>query len=267
MKLRSFIPARLAQKFYTDYKVVMKHYEIEEKIELTQYLQNLFSIYLAEEETKKDDIKWIKNERERLKIKFGKKYKAFRAGQLHTFLNFEIVLAEKDIYSTEEYNNLMDESQSLSDEERKAFLNYCGNALQNSLDELYLELEPESQAISGVPEIKKVNGKVKREANDKRTCLSQDQTVLLMHYLQQEHVILRDEYLSDLDAGRAFEILTGYSQHTLRQNLSDANLNKNDESLKTIDHLLTRLKIAIGNDLKKKQTLLKKYSVPLQQGS
>jgi hypothetical protein len=73
-----------------------------------------------------------------------------------------------------------------------------------------------------------------------------------MYYLQQERVLLKDEYLSDLDAGKAFEILTGYSQHTLRQNLSKFNVYQNKTNLKEIDNLLTRLKIAIDKALKAK---------------
>jgi hypothetical protein len=95
-------------------------------------------------------------------------------------------------------------------------------------------------------------GKVKREAQDKLTCLNQEQTVLLMYYLQKEKVLLKDEYLTDMDAGKAFEMLTGYSQHTLRQNLGKFHLFQNKANLKELDNLLTRLKISIDKDLKEK---------------
>lgn len=95
-------------------------------------------------------------------------------------------------------------------------------------------------------------GKVKREAQDKLTCLNQEQTVLLMYYLQKEKVLLKDEYLTDIDAGKAFETPTGYSQHTLRQNLSKFHLFQNKANLKELDNLLTRLKISIDKDLKEK---------------
>jgi hypothetical protein len=94
--------------------------------------------------------------------------------------------------------------------------------------------------------------KVKREAGDKRTVLNQEQTVLLMYYLQQEKIILKDEYLTDMDAGKAFEILTGYSQHTLRQNLGKYFLFQNKENLKALDNTLTKLKIRIDQALKEK---------------
>ena len=247
---RSSISARLTQFFFKDYKAVMKQYEIEEQIEFTKYLQNIFNIYLEGEETVVEKAKWMNGELERLKKKYGKNFKAYRSGQLHKYFHFDMILAEKEIYTTEEYNKL--EEQSLSEEERKSFLTSCSNGLQHSLDELYLECEPESStiAVNGTKDARNAKGYKKRAADDKRTCLSQFQTVLLMYYLQQEKVILRDEFLTDMDAGKAFEILTGYSQHTLRQNFSKFHLYQTKPNLKEIDNLLTRLKIAIGKDLK-----------------
>ena len=112
----------------------------------------------------------------------------------------------------------------------------------------------QQQALQGIEteQSKSKKGKVKRQAEDKLTCLSQEQTVLLMSFLQQERVFLKDEYLNKKDAGIAFEILAGYSQHTIRQNLSNAKDYQNKENLKEIDNFLTRLKIAIGNTLKEK---------------
>ena len=112
--------------------------------------------------------------------------------------------------------------------------------------------EKQTQGLLDNQSYKTKKGKLKREAQDKLTCLNQEQTVLLMYYLQKEKVLLKDEYLTDMDAGKAFEILTGYSQHTLRQNLGKFHLFHNKANLKEIDHLLTRLKIAIDKDLKEK---------------
>ena len=112
------------------------------------------------------------------------------------------------------------------------------------------EKNHDSGKVSASSNEKRYKGRPKREAQDKLTCLNQEQTVLLIYYLQKEKALFRDEYLSDLDAGRAFEILTGYSQHTLRQNLGKYHLYQNKANLKELDDLLTRLKIALGKDLK-----------------
>lgn len=63
-------------------------------------------------------------------------------------------------------------------------------------------------------------GVITRVQNDSVTSLSQEQTVLLFTVLQQLGVFLKDEYLTDADAGKAFDILTGYSHNTIRQKLA-----------------------------------------------
>ncbi len=59
-----------------------------------------------------------------------------------------------------------------------------------------------------------------RKQDDGMTTLSQEQTVLLIALLQNQKVFFRGEHLTDANAGKAFEILTGYSHNTIRQNLS-----------------------------------------------
>jgi hypothetical protein len=93
-------------------------------------------------------------------------------------------------------------------------------------------------------------GRRKREADDKMTCLNQEQTVLFINYLKQHRVVLNGDNLKHMDAGIAFSILTGYSKNTLRQNLSDSSHGFNKSNLVEIDNLLTRMKIAIEKDLK-----------------
>ncbi|MHB8260345.1 MAG: hypothetical protein ACYDCN_05695 [Bacteroidia bacterium] len=116
--------------------------------------------------------------------------------------------------------------------------------------------EKQQSALKGTSEkqVGKEKNKVTRAAEDKKTCLSLEQTVLLIHYLQQERVFLNDEYLNDTEMGTAFEILTGYSPNTIRINLGDSHLQKNKTkiNLTKVDKILSRLQIAVGNDLKGK---------------
>lgn len=152
-------------------------------------------------------------------------------------------------------NNLQEFSRFLRICIRKQTTKLLSPGIIQTVNEWVETKEKQQQDLKGTTEnlsAKTKKGKVKREAQDKLTCLSQEQTVLLMYYLQQERVLLKDEYLTDMDAGKAFEILTGYSQHSLRQNLSKFNLYQNKTNLKEIDNLLTRLKIAIDKDLKGK---------------
>jgi hypothetical protein len=166
--------------------------------------------------------------------------------KIDTFLNYHIL----NYYD----NNLQEFSRFLRICIRKHEAKLLKPETIQTVNEWVTDKEKQEQDfLNGTLEkksIKAKKGKVKRAAQDNLTCLSQEQTVLLMHYLQQERVLLKDEYLLKLDAGLAFEILTGYSQHTLRQNLSNPDTYKTKENLRLIDHLLTRMKIVIGKDLK-----------------
>lgn len=62
-------------------------------------------------------------------------------------------------------------------------------------------------------------GRINRRSGDNVTSLSREQTILLIQYFKEFGIILKDEYLTDLEAGKAFEILTGFSQNTIRQDL------------------------------------------------
>ncbi len=241
--------------FIKDYKQAMQQYSIEEQIEFTKYLLKLSDIYYKEAEETETNIHWIQQESERLKKKYGKNFKPYRNAQLYQYFHFDILLVEKGIFTTEEFNNFKNaEEQQLNQTERKSFMGGCCRGLQHALDELYLESPPESTTLNGAnkEESKTEKAKIKRNANDRLTSLTQEQTALLLHYLQQERVFLKDEYLKNKEAGIAFEILTGYSQNTLRQNLSGVKEYQNKINLKEIDNLLTRLKIAIDKALKEK---------------
>ena len=144
--------------------------------------------------------------------------------------------------------SLLDEKKILS---VKEWMEYRERQQKQQLQKSIQE-EAENASVQNQKEKEAKKIKMKRQAGDKRTSLSQEQTVLLMYFLQQEKVILKDEYLNDMEAGQAFEILTGYSQHTLRQNLGKFYLFQNNENLKTLDNVLTRIKIKIDQALKEK---------------
>ena len=84
------------------------------------------------------------------------------------------------------------------------------------------ETNNQTPELSGKDEIEKdekIKGRMQREAGDKLTALSQVQTSLLIQFLQKNNIILKGNYLTFTQAGKAFNILTGYSAHTLRQQL------------------------------------------------
>jgi hypothetical protein len=87
-----------------------------------------------------------------------------------------------------------------------------------------------------------------RTNNDNKTSLTQEQTVLLAHYLQKEKVFYNG-YLSDAEIATAFEILTGYSQNKLRLNIPKAESLKTHENVKALDNLISNLAKFIAKDL------------------
>lgn len=254
---RRFVPSLLAKKYRQDYEASVAEFPQDKKIEFVEHLLECLDIietYIASP-TKENWGIYAKKENAFLK-KHGKRLKVYRQRNMYLYYGDPTVLAEKDMYTTEEWNSLSGEQQQLSPKEFASFVHYCRNILYHERDFLLLEQSPEDEREEKNAE-KNLNGtkkkfQGKRTAQDKLTCLSQEQTVLLMYYLQRENVLLKDEYLTDMDAGKAFEILTGYSQNTIRLNLGKFHIYQNKTNLKEIDNLLTRLKIAIGKALKEK---------------
>lgn len=76
-----------------------------------------------------------------------------------------------------------------------------------------------SPEISGLEKTGNVKGRIQREQGDRLTSLSLVQTALLIEYLQQARIILKGDNLTNTQAGKAFNILTGYSSNTIRLQL------------------------------------------------
>jgi hypothetical protein len=101
---------------------------------------------------------------------------------------------------------------------------------------------------SGLNEKKR--GRINRRAEDNITSLNREQTILFIQYMKDNGVFLKDEYLTDLDAGKAFELLTGFSQHTLRQDLGKFYQFQNKENLEKLHQTFSRITRQIEAQLK-----------------
>lgn len=95
-------------------------------------------------------------------------------------------------------------------------------------------------------------GKLKREAGDNLTALNLHQIALLIHFMQEAKIILKDEYLNKTQAGQAFSTLTGYSADALRLELNSEKFNFSKENISEMLNIITRLEILIKNKLPKK---------------
>lgn len=77
----------------------------------------------------------------------------------------------------------------------------------------------ETEGLAGTAKEAKIKGRIAREAGDHLTALNVNQTALLIQFMQQAGIILKGANLTYSQAGAAFNILTGYSANTIRQQL------------------------------------------------
>lgn len=115
------------------------------------------------------------------------------------------------------------------------------------------ESEPELSGANEATE-EKVKGRMQRENGDKLTSLSLVQTALLIQFLQQNNIILKGSYLTFTQAGKAFNLLTGYSAHTLRQQLGTKGTLEGVkyEDYKELHEIITKLAKSIEEKIRKK---------------
>jgi hypothetical protein len=71
--------------------------------------------------------------------------------------------------------------------------------------------------------------RMQREAGDKFTSLSLVQTVMLIEYMQKAGMVLNRSRLTFTQAGKAFNLLTGYSSNSIRLQLGKAEGIKNED--------------------------------------
>lgn len=137
---RNSVVPRLAKMLYDEYKDAMKHYDTEQKIELTEHLLEVIELLRTYQKTKDDTIykEWGKKEDVLLK-KYREKFKPYKIKFFHTYFEFERVALFKDLYTEDEYNSLPPGEQGLSELEINNYLNQVNNGLRASLDILYME--------------------------------------------------------------------------------------------------------------------------------
>jgi hypothetical protein len=115
------------------------------------------------------------------------------------------------------------------------------------------ESEKENADISAENDVR-IKGRIERQANDNLTSLSLDQTALLIQFMQEARIILKGDNLTYTHAGKAFSMLTGYSSHTLRQQLGKKGSidGVKYEDYKELYEVITRLASLIEPKIRKK---------------
>lgn len=100
----------------------------------------------------------------------------------------------------------------------------------------------------------KIKGRIPREAGDHLTTLNLHQTALLIQFMQHAGIILKGDYLTYLQAGKAFNILTGFSSNSLRQQLGTKGEIEGAkyEDYKELHQILTSLSQLVETKIRKK---------------
>ena len=138
----------LAQKFIRDYDNTVKQYELPQQLELTDHLLDVLELMEQYAETPDEAIwKQYKEKEDALLKKYGKTLKPYAGKYFYKYFSFDIVLAEKEIYSGEEFNRLTSDEQGLTLNERLSFIRWCRNSLYNARTFLYLQMEPENAEV------------------------------------------------------------------------------------------------------------------------
>ncbi len=144
----------LVQKFIRDYDDAVKDYDLPQQLELTDHLLGVLDLMEQYAETPDEAIwKQYRDKEDAILKKYGKTLKPYADKYFYKYFSFDIVLAEKEIYSGEEFNRLTPDEQGLTLNEKLSFIQWCRNSLYNARTFLYLQKEPENigtpAALSG----------------------------------------------------------------------------------------------------------------------
>ena len=135
----------LVKRFIQDYRNAIMHYELPEKLELTDHLLFALDLIFLQAHTNNDDIYsyYLELEDELLR-KYRKTFKPYLVQQFFRYFWFEEVLLEKEIYSQEAFYSLEPEWRRLSVEEITDFVEQCRDFLHYARTMIYLQMEPEA---------------------------------------------------------------------------------------------------------------------------
>ena len=142
---RRRIPNLLTKRFMADYHESIKELPLNQKIELSDHLLWTTEFLQAFNESRNEDVYWeyVKKE-ESLLRKFGRALKSYKQSCFYKYFDLNLVLAEKDILTCEEFNGISScDEHRPSKEEMKLFINSIKKLLYFERDFLLLERDPE----------------------------------------------------------------------------------------------------------------------------
>jgi len=243
---RQKFSADYLQKFSQDYEKSLNGFLPDEQIHITDALLAILKCYRK----KPIDYDKIQDINEELFKKYRKRLVKYSnlspseyfsvKSQKHLDLQFDLKV-----------ENEGGDENFFTKQERQDFLNRAEAILKNRKKFLYLMTEPreEGEELKG---LKKTKGRWSRSRGDNKLVLNQAQTVLLIHYLQWENIIFKEESLDNTLAGEVFSILTGYSAQKIRTSLGENELAliRNPKNLSELHNAIVKLEILIRKEIR-----------------
>lgn len=128
-------------------------YEGEQKIELAEHLIKTFDDIQEYFKTKDEDVyqRYANREMELLK-KYRKFFQPFADLSIYKLFDFDLLLAEKNYYTSKEFNSLKSGEGDLSENDVKEWCGSMKRMLYSALHFSYLEKEPEFETTPNAKE-------------------------------------------------------------------------------------------------------------------
>lgn len=166
--------AFLSRVVLKDVQEVLTHYNIEQKIKLTEHFIKLFEELLEYSKTKDlvTQLQKFANREVELLKKFRNAYRPYEVKKFTGLFDFNNVLLDKGYFTEEEFNKLPKEKRRLPEQDLITFCSFMDNALHEKLYNIYLEEDVDQGNLASISQ---------KEEND--TDMTEARRLLALHYL------------------------------------------------------------------------------------
>lgn len=128
---------------------VLMKYDGEQKIEIAEHLIKTFDELLEYFKSKEEEVyrKYANREKDLLN-KYGKAFKSYADLSIYKLFDFDMLLAEKEYYTSKEFNSLKSGEGDLSEKDIKEWCDSMKRMLYGVVHFAYLEKVPEFETTS-----------------------------------------------------------------------------------------------------------------------
>jgi|GEM_PF-1096656 len=162
----------LAEVSIKEIKELLKNYENEQRIELSEHLMSIFGNIDEYFKTKdKEILSDYRNADFELVIKYGRKFKPFHDKGFHKLFSFETVLLEKGYYTEQEFKLLENQEKELSQSDVTQWIVGVLKFLHAVRYYTHMDGEPEFETTK-IPELKETKEEHDGEMTEARQLLA-----------------------------------------------------------------------------------------------